>query len=523
MSLADGTLIARVYETLVEACTKPPAVAGMPPPGGADSQYVVMQYPAQVVDPKDVANPWTPPGDGDDAAQAGRERLSRMVDVVPNVDKVFNDTGTRVEEWYRLIVEATVQQDGPSSGAPGSEDDQIHALRSAYDNAVASLNANRDQYDLTNPPEIAQWNAKKAPFEKAVSDAFAKLKAAQAAKAHPRPPAPSPISQRFSDAKRVFEQTQLIAHDTSMGVMYHPAFCFPSTWADPGGDAEWSSVTIAVDDKKVSETSTTLAKPEDAAWKVKLTPGLTLGLNPNAPKPGQPHGGGFLGGLLGGIIPPNIGIKIGDSGTINIPIGPHSGEAKAVTFTPSEKAAKTPTVLVLSALTAGSNSRFRTALSQPESSAALVAAAQQDGVSEVHSAVSTDTKNVRASFDFIRVGVVRPWYDASLAQLPGWSIGGFPAGKLSNGSATANPGTFPMRVVAFVAVRNLTISAAWSTEDANMAQLATTSSDAAALSGFRVDKSLGSSFDGATLRIPGLQIIAWLCVVNPLMPPVAAH
>src|SRR5262245_50751402 len=113
MSDVDS-ILARVYSTLVEACTKPPDVAGLPPPSGSAAADVVMQYPGQPVHPPDVVNPWTPAADGSSGGSGNpgaREHLSRMVDLAPQMSPYFADGGVTVEEFYELVVNATVAND----------------------------------------------------------------------------------------------------------------------------------------------------------------------------------------------------------------------------------------------------------------------------------------------------------------------------------------------------------------------------------------------------------------------------
>jgi hypothetical protein len=121
-----------------------------------------------------------------------------------------------------------------------------------------------------------------------------------------------------------------------------------------------------------------------------------------------------------------------------------------------------------------------------------------------------------ATFRYRRVSIQRQWMDSTIFRLPGWSIGGLVAGSISNGRTDSNPGILPLLPVAFIAVKDVSISGAWSDSDKAAASAALSGGTIASFGPFVLT---GAVFDGATLKVPGIMIIAWICEVMPTLPP----
>jgi hypothetical protein len=126
-----------------------------------------------------------------------------------------------------------------------------------------------------------------------------------------------------------------------------------------------------------------------------------------------------------------------------------------------------------------------------------------------------------ATFRYRRVSIRRPWLDSTLLHFPGWSIGGLTAGAISNGKADHNPGMLPMLPVAFIAVKDVSISGSWSDADKAAADAALSGNSVASFGPFALTRgsSGAASFDGSTLKVPGIQVFAWICEVLPVLPP----
>jgi hypothetical protein len=121
-----------------------------------------------------------------------------------------------------------------------------------------------------------------------------------------------------------------------------------------------------------------------------------------------------------------------------------------------------------------------------------------------------DTPKFTMSFDYCLVRLRRPWFSGDLLATLGWYIPGAHAGDYASGPP-ASTGPFAAIPTAFIAVKNLVIDADWS--DSDVAARA----NAASFGPFSL---LGSPTDDKnSVRNPGIQIIAWICSVQPQLPP----
>jgi len=120
------------------------------------------------------------------------------------------------------------------------------------------------------------------------------------------------------------------------------------------------------------------------------------------------------------------------------------------------------------------------------------------------------TPKFTMSFDYCLVRLRRLWFSGDLLATLGWYVPGARAGDYASGPP-ANTGPFAAIPTAFIAVKNLVIAASWS--DSDVAARA----NAASFGPFSL---LGSHTDDKnSVRNPGIQIIAWICGVQPQLPP----
>jgi hypothetical protein len=121
-----------------------------------------------------------------------------------------------------------------------------------------------------------------------------------------------------------------------------------------------------------------------------------------------------------------------------------------------------------------------------------------------------------------RVTIRRDWMNSLLLQLGDWSIDGVPAGMLSNGATdNTNTGPFALLPVSFVVVRDVSITGTWSADDKTYATQAATPGNVVAFGPLTLANAASSqsTFDGSTLTVPGMQIVAWSCHPTPKLPP----
>jgi hypothetical protein len=142
--------------------------------------------------------------------------------------------------------------------------------------------------------------------------------------------------------------------------------------------------------------------------------------------------------------------------------------------------------------------------------------------------MDSQTEGLEVTFRYARINIERPWMNPMIFDLPGWTYKPLGKGGISSGNPARADGTL-MTIVptAFIAVRDLRITASWSQQESNLIKQATSGSSRFGWGPFSVGGSYSSNsseyhfkseFDGRTLSAPGLQIMAFIGTVMPLSP-----
>ncbi|MFD5098917.1 hypothetical protein [Streptomyces albidochromogenes] len=142
-----------------------------------------------------------------------------------------------------------------------------------------------------------------------------------------------------------------------------------------------------------------------------------------------------------------------------------------------------------------------------------------------------NTKNLKISFKYALCSISRSWFDATLFHLPNWSAP-FRAGGISDGTRS-QPSTqhaLPMVPTAFLCVRDVEISADWGDDVKDYLSAANHQKIGVGFGPFKLagyaennkneTTHQAVTFDGDTLKQPGLQIVAWVHEILPYSPPV---
>jgi hypothetical protein len=127
-------------------------------------------------------------------------------------------------------------------------------------------------------------------------------------------------------------------------------------------------------------------------------------------------------------------------------------------------------------------------------------------------AISKDTSGFNISFKYSRVNIDRQWLKFALLNLKNWYIIGTSSGQYSSGNLDSNTGLFPLLPIAFIAIRDLKITADWSSQDLDTIQ------QSASIGPFDIQNN---SINQNTIEVKGLQIIAWISKATPLLPPLS--
>lgn len=157
------------------------------------------------------------------------------------------------------------------------------------------------------------------------------------------------------------------------------------------------------------------------------------------------------------------------------------------------------------------------------------------GGSAQHSSESTSYHMTASKFSLsAKLGVVsiyRPWLHEFIFAMNGWYVDGKPQGGISTGALANNTNSLlPLIPTAFIVARDIAITADFTSEDKQHIASATSGSASVGWGPFSVSGNYShseshdtfkSTFDGGTLKIPGIQIIAWLSEIVPNSAPMS--
>jgi hypothetical protein len=152
------------------------------------------------------------------------------------------------------------------------------------------------------------------------------------------------------------------------------------------------------------------------------------------------------------------------------------------------------------------------------------------GVSGSHeeSKSHMDAENLTLEAELINVSIKRPWFNPLLLTMNQWWLSGQKRGYISNANATDLQGVMPIVPTGFVVARNVKITADFSEQDKSFVSNAISTKASGGWGPFSVSGSYSHSssksefhakFDGGTLELPGLQLIAWISSIMPISPP----
>ena len=315
----------------------------------------------------------------------------------------------------------------------------------------------------------------------------------------------SVVAQAFATAKEQFDSL-VRGSVTDPLAMFHPAYALPRTWADAGGAAQWATVQVGGG-----------ARPPP------LPPVLRPVLDRGLAKPTWR----FSGQSPPIVVRPKLPVEM---------VGPSPSAARLGSAAAGAGAEAQP---VLAARPPAAVQAARQAIATLRPSAVAPAAAAPASLAPVlarrldvlqadHAVPirppeeqAAGISDLRATLQMLHIGFKRPWFDPTVLRLPGWSLGGIERGFFSNGSADADPGLCPLVPTSMIAVRNVRISGTWSAGDRAAAARAVAGGKQAAFGPFTLATPgrVEGSFDGSTLSLSGVQVIAWICSRMPVLPP----
>jgi len=140
-------------------------------------------------------------------------------------------------------------------------------------------------------------------------------------------------------------------------------------------------------------------------------------------------------------------------------------------------------------------------------------------------------ENLTLDAELISVSIKRPWFNPLLFSMLDWFAQGVGKDGISNANLTDLKGSMPLVPTGFVVARNVKITADFSEEDKQFVSSSISTKASGGWGPFSIsgsysqsssDSKLDTKFDGSTLQLPGLQLIAWISAITPASPPQAA-
>jgi hypothetical protein len=145
---------------------------------------------------------------------------------------------------------------------------------------------------------------------------------------------------------------------------------------------------------------------------------------------------------------------------------------------------------------------------------------------------SMDASEFELTAELIVVRIRRPWLNSVLFSMTDWSAKGIPQNGVSNGKLKGNENAvLPLIPSAFIVAKNVTIKGNFTAQDASHFTSESSSSESWGWGwgpfsgGGRYFKSrtendtFQSSYSNGVLKLPGLQLVAWVSTVTPPSPP----
>lgn len=131
-----------------------------------------------------------------------------------------------------------------------------------------------------------------------------------------------------------------------------------------------------------------------------------------------------------------------------------------------------------------------------------------------------------------KIGVVRiyrPWLNEFIFRMKHWFIDATNKNGISNGQLKGNEdGLMPLIPTAFVVARDIEIEADFTSQDKTHVESSISTSARVGWGPFAISghyshssskDTFKSTFDGGTLKVPGIQILAWVSEIVPASPP----
>ena len=459
MPVNNQKMMQSIYDTLFSGFVQPPDAAAVQGPNPDPARvYLVMEWPGKQISEADVAGAWSPTNPT--GKMSATENFSDLVDKIPSTFPMWAPAGPPVSDTYRSITNAQV----------------------------------------TPPPENA---AQKAAYEKADRLIWTEGKdfdddgnSVTVKKPHPMYVAYKKAALAYANALTAFINNYLALDMTKPEDQRRWALQGPGMRApvDAAFD-DWN----AAHKTKIEDALATLSQSSNNQVGVVFTEArrrLDLLKKTGLTDPGKTWYASYA-------LPANW-------------------------FAPSAVDSWTRATISSKKETKNEHSDYSKVEVGGKASWGLWSGGGGFASEQAHEHMDETTDNLEVSFSYAKVDIDRPWLNALLMGLNGWHTTAGGKNFYSDGTKNQPKATFPLLPMSFVAVRNLSISADWGRKDLDSVTKKMSAKAEFGYGPFSInssyasgssDKSFKSEFDGRTITNKGLQIIAWICAVNPPSPP----
>ncbi|OEU72084.1 MAG: hypothetical protein BA869_04920 [Desulfuromonadales bacterium C00003107] len=152
-------------------------------------------------------------------------------------------------------------------------------------------------------------------------------------------------------------------------------------------------------------------------------------------------------------------------------------------------------------------------------------AAGSSGSTHYH--MDADSLELSAKLGVVRI--YRPWLNDLIFKMNKWFVDNVDKDGISNGKLQGNESSvIPLIPTAFIVAREIEITADFTSEDKKHVESSVSGSASVGWGPFRISghyshssskDTFTSTFDGGTLKVPGMQIVAWVSEIVPASPP----
>ncbi len=410
-----------------------------------------------VLNPDDFKNMFNPSNPNGSMTTA--ELFSAMVDALPNTDAMWSDSGQKISDVYGSIIRGA-----NSTGTP------IQSQQDIYDQAFNFLNIEKTTKDFTG--------AEKTTTE------------------------PSPIAIAYDDAQAAYVtavggyRTAYNGYDLSK-TEDQRAWNAVAPGLQLALDQAWNKWTRA-GKAEVEQAQNALVSTINDAVKHVIAESLKMINDQHQLAPSTPGGNPWLPSYA-------------------LPTNWYTDEIKGSKLTlKSSDLNKT-----------ASTSATQYAAEASGSWGLWHASGGVSGSSENQTS-HMDAENLTLEAELINVTIKRAWFNPLILKMQAWFMNGVKRGGISNAQIENLTGLMSIIPTGFVIAKNVKITADFSSEDKSFVSKSISTHASGGWGPFSVSGSYSHSsskskysakFNGGTLEIPGLQLIAWINSIMPVSPP----